>query len=75
MAREEAPVAEIIQLGDLPDCEKCTEPSKRICGRTIDLEGPGKAGVVYDCDNLPCKRKCNVHVSYLIREVISNAPK
>ena len=64
---------QIIHLGDLPDCEKCTHPSKRIIGKTIDLEGPGKVGAVYDCDNLPCKRKTNVHVSYIIREVINNA--
>lgn len=68
-------MTEIIQLGDLPDCEKCTDPSKRIVGKTIDLEGPGKVGAFYDCDNLPCKRKYNTHASYILREVMNNAPK
>lgn len=30
---------------ELPDCEKCRDPSKRIFARTMDLEGPG----------VPCK--------------------
>lgn len=36
---------------ELPNCEKCTSPSKKLIGRTMDVEGPGKAGVLFDCHN------------------------
>lgn len=52
-------MAEIIDLSDLelPDCQKCQHPSKRILARTIDLEGPGIPGVLYKCDNKKCRAR------------------
>lgn len=63
-------MADIITLGELPNCETCQDVSKRVIGKTIDLEGPGKVGMVYDCDNQECKRKNNAHMSYIIREAM-----
>ena len=39
---------------DFPECETCNEPSKRTVGKTFDLDGPGKVGTMYDCDNRAC---------------------
>lgn len=52
-------MADIIDLDDLefPECEKCRDPSKRILGRTMDLDGPGMPGVLYQCDNKKCRGK------------------
>ena len=61
-------MAEIVPLGEIPDCETCQDISKRVIGKTIDLEGPGKVGAVYDCDNRECKKKINSHISYIIRK-------
>ena len=61
-------MAEIITLGEFADCDTCQDVSKRVSGKTFDVEGPGKVGVIYDCDNKKCKRKNNIHVSYIIRK-------
>lgn len=38
-----------------PDCHSCVEPTKRVIGKTFDIEGPGMVGVLYECDNHRCK--------------------
>lgn len=49
-------MAELIDLtsDDFPECESCNEPTKRIVGKTFDIDGPGKVGTMYDCDNRAC---------------------
>ena len=51
-----------------PDCHICREPTKRPVGKTFDVEGPGRVGVLYDCDNLRCKtlkdRKCSYFLAF-----------
>lgn len=39
---------------DFPECENCNEATKRIVGKTFDVDGPGQAGTMYDCDNGAC---------------------
>lgn len=39
---------------DFPECETCNEPSKRETGKTFDLDGPGKIGTMYHCENRAC---------------------
>lgn len=52
---------------EAPDCAICEENTKRICGKTFDIEGPGMVGVLYDCDNKKCKnRKMNIELFQLI---------
>lgn len=63
-------MAEIIDLEKDPlfsDCESCKEPSKRIAARTMDIEGPGVPGVIYDCDDKKCKERNNVIASFVLR--------
>lgn len=50
-------MCEVIPMDELPDCDSCHDPSKRIIARTIDLDGPGKFGFLYDCGNTVCRRK------------------
>ena len=49
-------MAELIDLtsDDFPECESCNEPTKRIVGKTFDLDGPGQVGTMYNCDNRAC---------------------
>lgn len=64
-------MAEIIDLENDPlfdDCETCNDPTKRVAGKTFDVEGPGKVWVIYTCDNSRCKRKQNAIASYVIRK-------
>lgn len=60
-------MAEFIDLGKLklPDCESCREVSKRIFVRTMDLEGPGVPGVLYQCDNKKCRNRRNAIGNFL----------
>ena len=48
----------------LPDCEECDEPSRRIVGKTFDVEGPGRVGRLYRCDR---PEKCDAVARYLLR--------
>ena len=67
-------MAEIINLdvGLLPDCAACQEATKRVAARTMDVEGPGVPGVIYTCDNWPCKAKRNAVGAYILRKEIAN---
>lgn len=67
-------MAEIITLdaGLLPDCAACQEATKRVMARTMDVEGPGVPGVIYTCDNRPCKAKRNAVGAYILRKEIAN---
>ena len=49
-------MAELIDLtsDDFPECESCNEPTKRIAGKTFDIDGPGQVGTMYHCDNRAC---------------------
>ena len=63
-------MAEIINLdaGLLPDCAACQESTKRVMTRTMDVEGPGVPGVIYTCDNRPCKDMRNTIGAYILRK-------
>ena len=67
-------MAEIISLGVdlLPDCAACAEPTKRVAARTMDVEGPGVPGVIYTCDNRPCKARKNAIGAYILRKEKQN---
>ena len=56
-----------------PSCEHCEEPTKRITGRTFDVEGPGMIGKAYACDNRRCKRLKDLKGAYLLA-LIRNFP-
>ena len=63
-------MAEIIDLEKDPlfsDCNSCKEPSKRIAARTMDIDGPGVPGVIYDCDNRKCKERNNIIALFVFR--------
>ena len=49
-------MAELIDLtsDDFQECESCNEPTRRIVGKTFDMDGHGKVGTMYDCDNRAC---------------------
>lgn len=65
---------EIISLDTdlLPDCAACQEATKRVLARTMDVEGPGVPGVIYGCDNRPCKARRNAVGAYILRKEITN---
>lgn len=65
-------MAELIDLtsDDFPECESCNEPTKRIVGKTFDMDGPGKVGAMYHCDN----RACNALRQAKIRAWEANEP-
>ena len=68
-------MAEIIDLEKDPlfsDCASCKEPTKRVAAKTFDVEGPGMPGVIYDCDNRPCKARRNTVGAYILRKEIAN---
>lgn len=54
-------MSDLINLAEIeaPDCSKCLEETKTVCGKTFDVEGPGKVGTIYDCNNMRCRRKKN----------------
>ena len=62
-------MAEVINLDtlELPDCEHCNHPSKRVYAKTMDLEGPGIPGVLYHCENRKCRRKWDAIGSFILR--------
>ena len=49
-------MGELIDLtsDDFPECKDCPEPSKRVIGKTFDLEGRGQVGSLYHCENKQC---------------------
>lgn len=53
--------AEVIELSELtlPDCDTCTDPSKRRSGVVFDGEFPGSVTPIYNCSNNRCKQKRN----------------
>jgi hypothetical protein len=63
----------MIILGDVKDCDECKDPTKKEAGKAFDIAGPGICSVVWDCDNEACKRKQNIHVSYLLRSEMEAA--
>lgn len=67
-------MAEIINLdvGLLPDCAACQEATKRVLARTMDVDGPGVPGAIYDCSNMPCKSRKNAIGAYILRKEIAN---
>ena len=40
---------------DFPECETCNEPTKRVTGKSFDLDGPGQVGTTYWCKNRACQ--------------------
>lgn len=53
---------------DYPDCEACDEPSRRVIAKTFDLDGPGRVGHLYTCDQ---SKKCDAVTCYLLRRARS----
>ena len=50
-------MGEIINLvdGPFPDCDTCKEPTKRKTATTFDVDGPGRVGALYHCENRQCR--------------------
>ena len=50
-------MGELIDLtsDDFPECKDCQEPTKRAVGKTFDLDGPGRVGTAYHCENKRCQ--------------------
>ena len=42
-------------LGDSSGCDTCDEPTRRKVGTTFDVDGPGRVGALYHCDNRKCQ--------------------
>lgn len=65
-------MGELIDLtdDDFPECESCDEPTKRIAGKTFDLDGPGQVGMMFHCEN----RACNALRQAKIRAWEANGP-
>lgn len=64
----EAP-AVVIDLDalELPDCAGCGDKTKRVRCRTMDLDGPGRAGAIYTCRNVRCRQRREVIGRYFLR--------
>ena len=64
-----AGMAEIVDLNKigLPDCKSCTDPTKQILARTMDVEGAGIPGVLYTCTNRRCRARRNEIAKYITR--------
>lgn len=62
----------VIDLTDMTphDCDTCDEPTKYVVGRTFDVDGPGVAGVMYDCENHECRRLLEAKVRFFMRREI-----
>lgn len=56
MDKEEGKIIGLAEI-EAPDCPMCKEKTKRISGKTFDIEGPGMVGVLYDCKNERCKKQ------------------
>jgi len=54
---------------DTPDCKICTDPTKRVSSRTFDVEGPGRVGVIYTCENKTCRTIRQAKNLFLLRSV------
>lgn len=54
---------------DTPDCKRCKDPTKRVAAKTFDVEGPGKVGVIYTCDNRKCRSVRQAKDLFLIRSI------
>lgn len=57
---------------DLPYCKTCTDPTKRVLGSTMDIEGPGIPGVIYSCENRKCSARRYEIAKYIMRVEKSN---
>ena len=60
-------MGKLIELTAVPDCKTCADPTKYVIGQNIDLEGPGKVGVLYGCENRVCREKRK----YLLRRIMN----
>lgn len=67
--------AEIIELSELtlPDCNTCTDPSKRRSGVVFDGEFPRSITPIYNCSNNRCKQKRDAIMLNFIRGGVTNA--
>lgn len=50
-----------------PDCSKCKESTKKIIGKTFDVEGAGMIGNIYMCDNKKCRKRKEAIEIYQLR--------
>lgn len=65
----------MIFIDEFPDCEACEDTSKRVTARTIDLDGPGKVGHLYSCDNKACAKKKWAVLGYHLRKEMTAREK
>ena len=65
----------MITMGDIKDCASCKEPTRKRVGTAFDCGGPGSIEPVYDCENARCKKRNNVHLSYLYRAIVNEKQK
>jgi hypothetical protein len=56
----------VIILGEMRDCDDCKDPTKKRVGTAFDIAGPGSVSPVWDCENKRCKKRNNIHMSYLL---------
>lgn len=56
----------IIQLGELPDCASCYDPTKKKSGIIWDCP-PGECTVTYTCENTECRKKYEAIAHYIMR--------
>lgn len=68
-------MCEVIPTDQLPDCDSCKDPTKRIAGKAIDLEGPGKTSFLYGCDNTVCRKRCWSVLGVILRQELSRDMK
>lgn len=64
-------MSDVIELSQIeaPDCSKCKETTKRVIGKTFDIEGPGMVGIIYDCNNEKCKSRKEALELYQMRSI------
>ena len=64
-------MTDVVDLTDFenPDCKGCNDPTKYIAGKTFDIEGPGRVGVMYACENSRCRAIRNAKNLFLVHSM------
>lgn len=59
----------IVPIDELPDCDACTDPTKKQTGVIFDCP-PGEISMTYTCENKSCRQKYDAAALYILRSTI-----
>ena len=58
----------MLELGSIPDCESCQEPTKIQNGVIFDLPEPGAKTAIYTCKNRGCRERYNTGAAIMLSQ-------